>query len=61
MVNVALDLLQIREKEEVLMKGKTNGYATNKGGFIKAPKTLTKGEPKPVVTKGEKDLRVGKK
>lgn len=43
------------------MKGKTNGYATNKGGFIKAPKTLTKGEPKPVVTKGEKDLRVGKK
>lgn len=58
---MALFLLQIREKEEVLMKGKTNGYATNKGGFIKAPKSQTKDEPKTVVIKGKNDLRVGKK
>lgn len=36
-----------------------SGYATNKGGVIKAPKP-TSGEPKATVTKGD-DLRVGKK
>jgi hypothetical protein len=40
-------------------KGKSTGYATNKGGYIKAPKPVT-GEPKPTVTKGD-DLRSGKK
>ena len=37
------------------------GYATNKGGFIKSTKPVTKGEPRATVTKGEKDLRAGKK
>ena len=41
------------------MKG-NNSYATNKGGFIKAHKTDTKGDPKAGVTKGT-DLRIGKK
>ena len=41
------------------MKG-NNTYATNKGGFIKAPKSVTKGDPKAGVTKGT-DLRIGKK
>lgn len=35
-----------------------NNYATNKGGYIKAPKPTT-GEPKPTVKKGD-DLRTGK-
>ena len=26
------------------MKGKNSGYATNKGGYIKAPKPVTKDE-----------------
>jgi hypothetical protein len=38
---------------------KGNDYATNKGGYIKAPNPVTKGEPKPTVKKGD-DLRVGK-
>lgn len=42
------------------MKGKTNGYATNKGGLIKAPNSVTKGDPKAGVKKGN-DLRIGKK
>lgn len=43
------------------MKGKNSGYATNKGGYIKAPKPVTKDEPNATVTKGQKDLRIGKK
>lgn len=39
---------------------KGTDYATNKGGFIKAPKSQAKGEPKPTATKGN-DLRVGRK
>lgn len=42
-----------------MKKGCKNDYATNKGGFIKAPKSQTPGEPKPTVKKGN-DLRVGK-
>ncbi len=43
-----------------MKKEKSTGYATNKGGFIKAKNSQTKGEPKSVVTKGT-DLRIGKK
>ena len=43
-----------------MKKGSASGYATNKGGYIKAPHSQTKGEPKPTVTKGT-DLRTGKK
>lgn len=39
---------------------KTNGYATNKGGMIKAPHPV-KGEPKSSVITGKGDLRSGKK
>ena len=41
---------------------KANGYATNKGGCIKAPKNPGAGDPKATrtVTKGG-DLRTGKK
>ena len=39
-----------------------NNYATNKGGYIKAPKPAPgKDEPNATVTKGQKDLRIGKK
>lgn len=41
------------------MKGKNNPYATNAGGYIKAPKTVDKNSPKATVTKGN-DLRVKK-
>jgi hypothetical protein len=34
-------------------------YATNKGGYIKAPKNTTSDSPKSTVVKG-KDLRNGK-
>lgn len=37
-----------------------NRFATNKGGVIKAPKPVTKGDPKSTVVKGS-DLRNGKK
>ena len=37
-----------------------NRFATNKGGIIKAPKPVTKDEPKSTVVKGD-DLRNGKK
>lgn len=43
-----------------MKKGTASGYATNKGGMIKAPKPVTKDEPKTTVTRGN-DLRVGKK
>ena len=43
-----------------MKKGCKNDYATNTGGMIKAPKPVTKDEPKSTVTKGN-DLRVGKK
>ncbi len=39
------------------MKGKSNPYATNQGGYIKAPKTVGKDSPKATVVKGN-DLRV---
>lgn len=39
------------------MKKKTGGFATNKGGVIKAPKPVTN-DPKATVTKGN-DLRNG--
>jgi hypothetical protein len=42
------------------MKNKEKSvYATNKGGYIKAPVTVAKGEPKATVIKGG-DLRVRK-
>ena len=47
----------IKNKEEKKMKGKNNPYATNAGGYIKAPKTADKNSPKATVTKGN-DLRV---
>lgn len=36
-----------------------NRFATNKGGVIRAPKPVTKDEPKSTVVKGS-DLRNGK-
>lgn len=39
------------------MKKETNGYATNKGGMIKAPKPVSSGDPKGTVTTGKGDLR----
>ena len=41
------------------MKGKNNPYATNKGGYIKAPKTVDNTPPKATVVKGN-DLRAKK-
>lgn len=41
------------------MSNKSNGFATNKGGVIKAPKPVTE-QPKSTVTKGN-DLRSGNK
>ena len=38
---------------------KDNKFQTNKGGVIKAPKPVSKGDPKSTVTKGN-DLRNGK-
>ncbi len=57
-VNVALFFL-ILKKEENVMKNTGNGYATNKGGVIKAPKPVTRDDPKATVHKGG-DLRGGK-
>lgn len=41
------------------MEHKKNGYATNKGGLIKAPVDPAKGDPKGTVTvaRGTGDLR----
>ena len=41
------------------MKGKTNPYATNRGGSIKAPKTPDPNPPKATSIKGN-DLRTKK-
>ena len=42
------------------MKNKEKSvYATNKGGYIKAPTSVSKGDPKATVKKGN-DLRVRK-
>ena len=42
------------------MKNKERSvYATNKGGYIKAPVNVTKGDPKATVIKGN-DLRAKK-
>lgn len=54
-----LFVFQNTEKGGEGMSKGNSGYATNKGGVIKAPKP-TSGEPKATVTKGD-DLRVGKK
>jgi hypothetical protein len=57
--SVALFLLKYEKRRRGRMK--TNGYATNKGGFIKAPKPVAKDSPKStVIAKGGKDLRAGK-
>ena len=39
-----------------------NPYATNKGGYIKAPKKVSEGDPRATKTQANKgkDLRVGK-
>ena len=44
------------------METKQNGYATNKGGYIKAPNDPAKGDPRATrtVANGKDDLRVGK-
>ncbi len=43
------------------MEKKENGYATNKGGFIKAPKTPAAGDPKATRTVAKDgDLRTRK-
>lgn len=42
-----------------MRKDAGNVFATNKGGIIKAPKPVTKDEPKSTVVKGN-DLRNGK-
>ncbi len=40
------------------MKEKENSYATNKGGFIKAPRQPSAGDPKATKTIGKnRDLR----
>ena len=49
-----------KKEERQMKKGRANDYATNKGGYIKAPRPVTKGEPKPTVERGN-DLRIGKK
>lgn len=40
--------------------GKDNRFATNKGGIIKAPKSVGTDSPKSTIVKGS-DLRNGKK
>jgi len=40
--------------------GKDNRFATNKGGIIKAPKSVGADSPKSTIVKGS-DLRNGKK
>lgn len=44
------------------MEKKQNGYATNKGGYIKAPNAPEKGDPQATrtVATGKGDLRTGK-
>lgn len=43
------------------MESKKTGYATNKGGFIKAPKNPAAGDPRATRTVSNKgDLRTGK-
>ena len=44
------------------MEKKQNGYATNKGGYIKAPNSTEKGDPSATrtVATGKGDLRTGK-
>ena len=44
------------------MENKQNGYATNKGGYIKAPNTPAKGDPRATrtVASDKGDLRSGK-
>lgn len=44
------------------MKEKQNGYATNKGGYIKAPHAPAKDDPHATrtVAVGKGDLRTGK-
>lgn len=42
------------------MKSRDNRFATNKGGVIKAPKSVGSDSPKANVVKGD-DLRNGKK
>jgi len=44
------------------MKQKKNPYVTNQGGYIKAPTTPSKGDPRATVTVAKKggDLRGGK-
>ena len=43
-----------------MKKNAESRYATNKGGIIKAPRPVSKGDPKATVVKGT-DLRNGKK
>lgn len=40
---------------------KSNRYATNKGGVIKAPNSVGKDSPKSTIVKTNGDLRDGKK
>ncbi len=48
-------------RKGVMMEKKENGYATNRGGLIKAPKTVAAGDPKVTRTVAKKgDLRTGK-
>ena len=44
------------------MEKKQNGYATNKGGLIKAPNTPERDDPRATrtVATGKTDLRTGK-
>jgi hypothetical protein len=52
--------LKFTKKEESAMS-KSNRYATNKGGVIKAPNSVGKDSPKSTIVKTNGDLRDGTK
>lgn len=43
-----------------MKKTRSNPYQTNKGGLIKAPKSVGAGDPKATSIKSQTDLRVKK-
>lgn len=50
----------MKNTNKALGEGKCNPYATNKAGYIKAPKTPCANDPKTAKIVGKGDLRGGK-
>ena len=59
-IGLFLFLKNLKKEETAFMKpSRDNRFATNKGGIIKAPKSVGSDSPKATVVKGN-DLRSGK-